>query len=94
MKHTKGPWSVSASYGDYDDVYSNYQLKVFVRQDEEEANARLMEAAPDMLEALKIASKALHNHQFTEDGEYNNEDVIEACDTINELIEKVEKGVK
>ena len=59
-KHTAGPWTVSTS-----DRYVRYRgihgpnicdLEVFGgERDEQEANAHLIAAAPELLEALKMA---------------------------------------
>ena len=55
MKHTKGPWEISKIGNNYDQysVYSEGSSSGnIVNTVEGEANARLISAAPDMLEAL------------------------------------------
>lgn len=53
VKHTPGPWTVG--YNDNQCVYSDYRQVASVQcnQKEWEANARLIAAAPELLEALK-----------------------------------------
>lgn len=63
MTHTPGPWE-AADRGDYGDFDGNSRVvlgddrRIAVVQhsgtDEDEANARLITAAPDMLEALQV----------------------------------------
>lgn len=62
VKHTPGPWNVEGPdwYGDFNIVPSHEALAIgaVVRngmrdQGETEANARLISAAPDLLEALR-----------------------------------------
>lgn len=67
MKHTKGPWIMSGPFGkfpDFGDYHVDSQdginIAVFnwrkpKRQAEQEANARLISAAPELLEACKRA---------------------------------------
>lgn len=75
IKHTPGPWQLQTSSNDFSDTwfaFSKTQVKIFevaagnyTGKDEEsaykeaEANANLIAAAPDMLEALKEAEKEL-----------------------------------
>ena len=61
-KHTRGPWE-AAERGDYGDLDGNSRVilgnwrRIAIVQhkgdEEDEANARLIAAAPDMLEALE-----------------------------------------
>ena len=56
MKHTKGPWKINIDTGEYG-VYHLYSPdiggdEVFEREEIDEANARLIAAAPELLEAL------------------------------------------
>ena len=61
-KHTKGPWE-AADRGDYSDLDGNSRVilgddrRIAIVQhkgdEEDEANARLIAAAPDMLEVLE-----------------------------------------
>ena len=68
-KHTKGPWILSD--GQYcKDVYSKHYKSMpkiaevlAVRNKEFEANARLIAAAPELLEALHFAIKELKRIQ-------------------------------
>ena len=52
MKHTPGPWKISADGNDIENVYG---AVVYFRYADEtaEANARLMAAAPELLAACK-----------------------------------------
>ena len=49
MSHTKGKWTVTYP----DDCSDTYNLEPVPTFGEKEANKKLMEAAPEMLEALK-----------------------------------------
>ncbi|WP_025899082.1 hypothetical protein [Sneathiella glossodoripedis] len=70
MKHTPGPWK-AAEQGDYGDFDGNSRVilgddrRIAVVQhsgtDEDEANAHLIEASPDLLEALKHARLMIMN---------------------------------
>lgn len=62
-KHTPGPWHIKY-YLDCQHIVSNEGLGRSVasndrNDDEDDANAKLIAAAPDMLEALKVALIAL-----------------------------------
>ena len=57
MKHTKGPWKINIDTGEYG-VYHLYSPdiggdEVFEREEIDEANARLIAAAPELLDALR-----------------------------------------
>lgn len=80
-KHTPGPWSVHLSQSPNSSfVYGHDGLTVASiglvyspgenHIDIEHANAQLIAAAPDLLEALKAANKALEN--LTGEGHVNN----------------------
>lgn len=68
-KHTPGPWEFRAGYGRELVVYqkgkgaSGYPVATLtkgsfeLREDEATADARLIAAAPDMLEALKLVAE-------------------------------------
>ena len=69
MRHTKGPWTDTRVYKDFQDtpycfrVYGNngkttvHSQKVNGMELEVLANAQLIAAAPDLLEVLKLARK-------------------------------------
>jgi hypothetical protein len=72
MKHTPGPWfylkgdewshSVVTQHGELPDGSQSYWTVASInkqREPEHEANARLISAAPDLLEALDLAFKVL-----------------------------------
>jgi hypothetical protein len=67
MKHTPGPWVVDPAVRQGFTVYAPKEGFIVGTQDEEgrygaiesEANARLIAAAPDLLEALQQATSAL-----------------------------------
>jgi hypothetical protein len=76
-KHTAGPWSVGTRYPD--DIFSGEKMVCSVynryREDcktpksdncEEAANARLIAAAPDLLEAVErlLANDGISNRDF------------------------------
>jgi len=61
-QHTPGPWrSNDFSSSVYGYIFGDSQAvcRVFLDGDECEANARLIAAAPDLLEALKLADLLL-----------------------------------
>ena len=79
-KHTPGPW-VHVRFGGivggpfYKYANGEAQSQVAsatvgegISPEEREANARLIAAAPDLLEALRTARQELRFHNLTEDG--------------------------
>lgn len=62
MTHTKGPWTAVARTNAYIEIEAPGQIGYMAKKvamlsmPNHEANARLIAAAPDLLEALKIAS--------------------------------------
>ena len=88
MKHTKGPWKACehGGYGDYDGnciviLGDDLRVAIVLGSDNEEtnANARLIAAAPDLLEALEnlhanIAEYARINNL----GGFDNQDMQQA----------------
>ena len=57
MEHTPGPWSVGREGWKHQSVYSasgRFLADVSLFYDDAEANARLIAAAPDLLEALQM----------------------------------------
>lgn len=81
MKHTQGPWTVNIL-----DRQGNYRLSVRTNVSSEEAlaNAKLMEAAPDLLEALKSTLILLEKSYETED------DLFGLIDQVKKTIAKAE----
>lgn len=62
MKHTKGPWDVTAL-----DRKGNYKIKTdLISTDEALANAKLVAAAPEMLEALMQIDFAMASGRYYE----------------------------
>ena len=60
LKHTPGPWSIRQE--SVWSVGTDHEMTALVygcTDTEEEANARLIAAAPDLLEALKLAQSAV-----------------------------------
>ena len=102
-KHTPGPWSISSAcknainaernnkligigttYHDPDSVY-------FIGQDEAIANARLIAAAPELLEALKSAASLANELALAKlfPGTVLNDDKVnELLDKYREIIAK------
>jgi len=63
LKHTPGPWSIRQE--SVWSVGTDHEMTALVygcTDTEEEANARLIAAAPDLLEALKILAKQAESH--------------------------------
>lgn len=60
-KHTPGPWRYVDGYFDCDVWAGNKKVLSYERHptDEDRANARLMAAAPELLEACRVAVMAL-----------------------------------
>lgn len=87
MPHTPGPWSVFIENGVVEIQkrkrpvvhWSGFDSSLFKKSSE--ANARLMAAAPDMLDALKLA--LLHISAI---------DNQRVCDVIEAAIAKAENG--
>lgn len=69
-KHTAGQWQVSKTVNDYaiyadsndtKDIAAVYQYSRSIPQEEAEANAKLIAAAPDMLSTIDEAINQLQN---------------------------------
>ncbi|HEY9453453.1 MAG TPA: hypothetical protein VIR82_12320 [Bradyrhizobium sp.] len=63
-KHTQGPWDFQEEYGDTGQRFTavrdgRYETVCIIDGHENEADARLIAAAPDLLEALKEAESLL-----------------------------------
>ncbi len=58
MKHTPGPWNFDA-YGEVFHISNNGFVASVYGKTENEANARLIAAAPELLEALRLAEQVL-----------------------------------
>lgn len=89
-KHTKGEWYVSTSRKEFDGITAIYaedrmliaEINVARRRDEEnEANAKLMAAAPEMLEALIFARSVMISNG-----------IFEASERL--ALEKIDKAIK
>lgn len=92
-KATPGPWTVS---GDAEVYYAPDGFAVASAQGykgEREANARLISAAPDMLEALKRAAEALQTAAGCPDDTYW-EPGGEGHDANNAALEAIAKAVQ
>lgn len=65
-KHTKGPWDVNRyndlAYTIISKSDMDRQDDSFIEDEEDEANAKLIAAAPDLLEALNLAKTAIENN--------------------------------
>lgn len=77
MKHTPGPWKVSGTErgdeyrsvilgGPHNATVAHADLLFYSDLDECEANARLISAAPELLEALTAIMTILNNNSTTE----------------------------
>lgn len=70
MKHTKGPWinlgngDIVARSEDFCGGEKDIASVFLTSNDEDEANAHLIAAAPDLLEALQSAERAMSNKHF------------------------------
>ena len=65
-KHTPGPWRYVDGYFDCDVWAGNKMVLSYERHptDEDRANARLMAAAPELLEALEACLMVLNAHDY------------------------------
>lgn len=67
MKHTKGPWNINgffitAKHGDRKkSVVADIDRHAWYREGEATANARLIAAAPELLEACELALSGLRS---------------------------------
>ena len=62
-KHTPGPWKATARHVTAPETEDRLELRVTIgggNRDDNRANARLIAAAPDLLEALEACYAALH----------------------------------
>lgn len=66
MEHTKGPWKLFEKYIPYEYDYFYVKTKAkcicsisFTKDEEQRANAHLIAAAPDLLEACKATLEAI-----------------------------------
>jgi hypothetical protein len=94
MKHTPGPWTINGLgiEGPEDDRgLSEYIAHVSNDCDASEANSHLIAAAPELLEALKLARAAFRG--TNDDGSYRGDGIIftdDARDQIEAVIAKAE----
>lgn len=80
MAHSPGPWRVE--FGDTIYAANNPKIIAVVENDvaEYEANAHLIEAAPDLLEALKKLQDL--RHQWRHDDQFTSIDYMDAIDAL------------
>lgn len=84
MKHTKGPWAFD---GDHILVNGKELLAMLGAVDEEnEANGKLISAAPDLLEAAKSALASMVLVSVSGDAEFRR--FKETCDKLYKAISK------
>jgi ABC-type Fe3+-hydroxamate transport system substrate-binding protein len=68
MKHTPGPWEVEVDKSGEVTVYEavtreNIDICTMGGNTNDGSNGRLVASAPDLLEALKVASKAIREYR-------------------------------
>jgi hypothetical protein len=84
FKGSKGPWLISDGSEKWNrivDVNGDLITTCFAMQNEDDANARLIAAAPELLEALQDAEKALFaalDNAFGEELANGNRELIQA----------------
>lgn len=61
MKHTRGPWEVRGQ-----EIYGNEPNGYICKWSGRSANASLIAAAPELLEALKMAVAVMQNNNIDE----------------------------
>jgi len=67
MTHTPGPWTTKAVHGLPDEEFTAViggDVEICILPPSGEANARLIAAAPDLLEALKSVLETITKNQF------------------------------
>ncbi len=92
-KHTEGPWIVL----DLGEIVAEDDLEVLVATidlgtAEGEANARLIAAAPDLLDALKACARILPNYASLGKTALDDEACDAVIEQVNEAIAKAEGG--
>ena len=77
-KHTPGPWQYSADFSEYDSIHTDFRLDAGDMEIiggcgccgsptiSSEADARLIAAAPELLEACESALNAMNNNDWNE----------------------------
>lgn len=102
-KHTKGPWKIGApiwmeseetknrviTAAEYPICYFHYPFNERDEQDEIAANARLIAAAPEMLEACKSVIQLLHDINL-DGGLDKNKDFMKSYNALSAAITKAE----
>ena len=80
MTHTQGPWTIQYSTNDYEGnlIYANRVVAATITEEaseatpEDEANARLLATAPELLAALRALVISIENVDFSPlDGVYD-----------------------
>ena len=85
MKHTPGPWNIEKEDGEFIAIYSSKSSGSILLADvldiygkESKANARLIAAAPDLLEACQYVVRWHREHDSGE-GELYGLDFVTTC---------------
>jgi hypothetical protein len=73
MPHTPGPWTISKNADGWSILAETSEIAMVGTstshiEAEKEANARLIAAGPDLLEACKRAYDMLHDDDYEDDG--------------------------
>ena len=103
MKHTEGPWHIEGKWKRFIRDYPLYIQTTVIKgpdrqiigctiydsQNSQEANAHLIAAAPDLLEACKVAISSLTRLEQT--GHYAPW-IIDSYNIINKAISRAEGG--
>lgn len=97
-KHTSGPWEVKEALSNFRIYAGSEQIcETYLRGEDDKANARLIAAAPKMLEALKSTLPILQEY-IKEVGPCEHDvnicicGLIKVADEVSEAISKAEGG--
>ena len=92
-KHTPGPWTVGCSLDDKTSLTrGDYTVLPLPEDDQIEANARLIAAAPDLLAAMRLAAHTLDFAQSIVTRAVDSDTVFAALTAARAAIAKTEEG--
>lgn len=103
--YTPGPWILAHPREDEPEIYiadihdreGNWIADVWCEPPHASANARLIAAAPDLLEAIKVALEDLVNYELKDEeirGRNRSYDHMEAEESWSETIYKIREAIK
>jgi len=90
MKHTKGPWMVGKGYSVRGDNRIIFMQGATKTHGEASANAKLIAAAPELLEACNAAAASILGALEEDPVKDWKESLVDALDCLNGAINKAE----